>query len=168
MDNQSLAAMLEEVGFLRDLPREYLEQIARVARLVTYDALKVVFREGDPAQRVYVIVSGNVALEMCAPGVGCRRIMTVGPGELLGWSGLLERARLTATARTLEATRLVEVDAAQLLSMCERNTALGYEIMRRAMQAVSERLSATRMQLIDVYGSHLPAASRVEGDADGR
>jgi CRP-like cAMP-binding protein len=168
MDHQPLVEILEEVYFLHDLPPEYVEQIAKVARLRDCNALKVVFREGEPAQRVYLIATGNVTLEMCAPSVGCKRIMTVGPGELLGWSGLLGPARLTATARTLEATQLVEIEAAQLLSMCERNPALGYELMRRAMRAVSARLNATRMQLIDVYGSQMPAGSHAEEDADDR
>jgi CRP-like cAMP-binding protein len=168
MGHQSLAEILKEVYFLHDLRPEYVEQIAKVARLRDYDALKVVFREGELAQRVYLIAAGNVALEMCAPSVGCKRIMTVGTGELLGWSGFLGPERLTATARTLEPTQLVEVDARQLLSMCERNSALGYELMRRAMRAVSARLSATRMQLIDVYGSQMPTGAHAEGDADDR
>jgi len=32
---------------------------------------------------MYLVVNGNVSVEICAPGIGCRRIMTVGNGELL-------------------------------------------------------------------------------------
>jgi CRP-like cAMP-binding protein len=96
--------------------------------------------------------------------VGCKRVLTIGPGELLGWSALLEQTRMTATARTLEITRVVEIDAAPLLMVCESDLEFGYEIMRRTMLALAKRLSATRMQLLDVYGAHLPAATHaVEG-----
>ena len=168
MGKQSTVETLAGIDFLRGVPSEYLEQIAKVARMRDYDEMEIIFREGDIAEQVYLVVSGSVSLEMCAPGVGCKRILTVGPGEVLAWSGLLAEARLTATARTLDVTRLVEIDSPQLLSMCERNPALGYEIMRRAMRAVSGRLSATRMQLINVYGSHMPAAINAEGKTHGR
>jgi len=167
MSQQSLVETLEGTYFLHGLPQEYLEQIAKAARIRDCDELDTVFREGDFAEHVYLVVSGIVSLEMCAPGVGCKRILTVGPGELLAWSGLTEQARLTATARTLEVTRLVEIDAAQLLSMCQRNPSLGYEIMCRTMQTVSGRLSATRMQLVNVYGSQMPAATSSGGTTDG-
>jgi CRP-like cAMP-binding protein len=163
MSNQPIVETLGGISFLHDISHEFLEQIASVAKVRDYDEGATVFREGDPATAVDLVVSGNVSLEICAPGVGCKRVLTVGSGEVLAWSGLLENSRLTATARALEATRVVEINSAQLLSMCERNPALGYEIMRRAMLAVSGRLSATRMQLVDVYGVRMPTAPDAEG-----
>jgi hypothetical protein len=38
--------------------------------------------------------------------------------------------------------------------MCEEDHDLGYEVFRRFMQVVTERLEATRLQLLDVYDSH--------------
>ena len=70
-----------------------------MARLANFPAGAVVFRQGEPATTVYWLLEGNVTLEICAPGSGCKRILTVAPGELLGWSPLLEQQRLTATAR---------------------------------------------------------------------
>jgi CRP/FNR family transcriptional regulator, cyclic AMP receptor protein len=158
MSQKLLFDALQNSRFLHNISQPHLERLAKVARLRDFDELEVVFREGDVAQHVYLVVFGNVSLDICAPGVGCKRVMTIGPGEILGWSALLEQTRMSATARTLEITRVVELDAAPLLMMCEKELALGYEIMRRTMLALAKRLSATRMQLLDVYGSQLPAA----------
>ena len=62
----------------------------------------------------------------------------------------------------------MEIDASQLLTICEQDLEFGYELMRRTMLAVAKRLDATRMQLIDVYGSQLPAVERTEEGFHGR
>src|SRR3989304_4303787 len=109
MNKPQLVETLHEVRFLQDVSREHLEELAEVATLRDFNATDVVFREGEVAEQVYLVVFGNVSLEICAPGIGCKRILTVGPGEILGWSALLAQPRLTATARTMTPTQLVEL-----------------------------------------------------------
>jgi len=168
MNKNQLVETLQDIDFLRDVSREHLEELATVASLRDFNATEIVFREGEIAEQVYLVVSGNVSLEICAPGIGCKRILTVGPGEILGWSALLDQPRLTATARTMTATQLVELDAAPLLAICEQNLQFGYEFMRRTMLALTTRLSATRMQLLDVYGSQFPVTAHAGEEQDGR
>jgi CRP/FNR family transcriptional regulator, cyclic AMP receptor protein len=168
MNDPLLLDTLREVRFLHDISTEHLEQITEISHLCDVDKRRVIFREGDIAKYLYLVVFGNVSLEICAPGLGCRRILTVGPGELLAWSALLDQSRLTATARAIEATQLVKIEAAQLLALCEQDPRFACEIMRRAMLAMATRLSATRMQLLDVYGPQLPAAAHVAGEKHGR
>jgi CRP-like cAMP-binding protein len=167
MNDHSLPDTLQRIHFLHDIPQTHLEEITKVAGLRNFDELEVIFREGDLAEHVYLVVSGKVSLEMCAPGIGCKRILTVGPGDLLGWSALLDHTRLTSTARTVEKTQVIELDAAKLLAVFKRDLEFAYEFMRRTLLALAKRLSATRMQLLDVYGSQLPAAYAAEED-DGR
>ena len=128
--------------------------------LATFEKDDVIFREGDVAEHIYLITQGNVSLEICAPSVGCRRILTVGKGELLGWSPVLEQPRLAATARTLSPTKAAKISGGQILALCEHNPRLGFEFMRRAALALAKRLNATRVQLLDVYGPE--AAATVE------
>ena len=85
-----------------------------------------------------------------------------GDGDLLGLSPLVEQSRSSATARTVTETEVIQLNAGQILTLCEHNPAFGYEFMRRAAIALSHRLSATRLQLIDVYGD--PAAAPRQGD----
>ncbi len=160
MNKQQLVEKLNDIRFLQGVSQGYLDELATVASLRDFNAQEVVFREGEVAKQVYLVVFGNVSLEICAPGVGCKRILTVGPGEILGWSALLDQAHLTATARTIAPTQLVALDAAPLLAICEKNLPFGYDFMRRAMFALTTRLSATRMQLLDVFGSQFPATAQ--------
>jgi CRP-like cAMP-binding protein len=159
MSKNLLTQTLQEIQFLRDMAPEHLEQIANNARIREFDESDVVFREGDAAENIYLVVFGNVSLEICAAGSGCKQILTLGPGELLGWSALLGQSRYTARARTPELARLVEINVPQLMKICDRDPQFGYELMRRTALALASRLSATRMQLIDAYGIQMPSVS---------
>jgi len=156
---------LRGIYALDGMQQPHLQQLAGIAEEVNFPAGTLIFHEGDPATHVYLIVAGSISLEICAPGVGCRRILTVGDGELLGWSPVLEQARLTATARTQAATRAVKINGPRLLALCEQDPRFGYEFMRRAALALAKRLSATRLQLLNVYGSEMPRTPEGEGRA---
>jgi CRP-like cAMP-binding protein len=153
---------LRRLRVVEGLDDEHLRQLAGIAQPVDFPAGAVVFREGDPAADVDLVVDGSVSLEVCAAGVGCRRILTVGEGELLGWSPVLEQARLSATARTLQPTRAVKFSGKQLLALCEHDPRFGFEFMRRAALALAHRLNATRMQLLNVYGETMPVTEKRE------
>jgi CRP/FNR family cyclic AMP-dependent transcriptional regulator len=164
MTQKELVPILRELRFLHGVSDEHLEQIAEVARLVKYAKGDTIFREGEPYANVYLIVDGEVSLEICAPGRGCQRILTVGTGELLGWSPLLEQTHATVTARTLTPVSAVAINGGQMLTLCEHNPTLGYEFMRHTALAMAQRISATRVQLLNVYGTEVPTIPEKGGE----
>jgi CRP-like cAMP-binding protein len=156
MNETDLLQTLEGIAFLRDMPSAYVQRIAGVAQIVSTKEQDVVFREGDAADNIYLIAHGTVSLEICSAGAGCRQILTLGTGELLGWSSLLGQSRFTARARTPRAARLVQISVPKLLELCDSDAKLGYELMRRTAIALAKRLSAARIQLVNVYGDTMP------------
>lgn len=89
-----------------------------------------------------MVVFGKVSLEICAPGVRGKQILTLGAGDLLGWSSLLGEARYMARARTPQPARLAEINVAQLVAILKRDPAFGYELMHRT--ALAKRPSSLR------------------------
>ncbi len=83
---------------------------------------------------------------------GLQRILTIGQGEIFGWSAVLGKAQLTAAARTMTATRAIELSGPDVLALCEQMPSLGYQLMRCTALALAKRLTATRLQLLDLYG----------------
>jgi CRP-like cAMP-binding protein len=152
MTARPIVETLRQIAFLDGITDEQLEQIAAIAILEDFPAGHVIFREGGPATDVFLIADGSASLEICSPGTGCRRILTVSHGELLGWSPLLELARLTATARALTPATAIRIPAGPALALCEGDPRLGYELMRRTAMALAKRLSAARLQLLNLYG----------------
>ncbi len=144
-------AELSGLRFAAGLPPQTLAELAGVASVQTFAPGRVVFREGDRCPEIFLVESGRVALDMHVPGRGPVRILTVGAGELLGWSALLADGPMTATATTLEATRLVVLPGAKLGAMCETNHEIGYRVMQQMARALAQRLVATRLQLLDLF-----------------
>lgn len=123
--------------------------------------------KGDRLSRIFLVLEGNVALEVGVPGQGARRIHTIGAGELLGWSPVLEQGPMTATGRALAPTQVVAIDAFQVLALCHRDSAFGFAFMRRTAGALAQRLNATRLQLLDVYRHDLPVVAGAQEEAAG-
>ncbi|MCI0491794.1 MAG: Crp/Fnr family transcriptional regulator [Planctomycetes bacterium] len=166
MNKHLMIETLRKIRFLHDIPREFIEQLSQIARLCDFDEHEVIFRENEVADHVYFVVFGNVSIEFCATDIGCKRILMVSHGEILGVAALLEQTRRGATARANETTRLVQVDAAKMIALCDGNPQLGYELMRRTALALHKRMSATQMQLLDLYRMHWPTKSLLSSETD--
>jgi CRP-like cAMP-binding protein len=124
-----------------------LEQIAGISEFHDYEAGDIVFRKGDAADCMHLVVFGKLSIQLCHTDHDCLNIVNVGPGEMLGWSSLLERPRLAALARAVETTRVVKIDSKKLLAICDEDPQFGYQFMRRTMLALALRLNATWEQL---------------------
>ena len=140
---------LEDSGFLRSLSATYRQQITSIARPQAFVAGTVLFREGENERQVYLVLNGEVGLEIRVPEIGVVQVHRVSPGELLGWSPVLGRGAMTATARALTSCRVAALDAEQVRTLAERDTRFGMEFFRSMSAALAERLRATRLQLPD-------------------
>src|SRR5262245_33280471 len=94
-----IAHILRPVEFFHDIADEYLQRVAAISKIVEFPARQDIFHEHEPAKEIYFIISGRVSLVICAPPLGCRQLTEVSEGELIGWSPLVGRSRLSDTAR---------------------------------------------------------------------
>lgn len=156
MDKKKLRKLLQEHPFSVDIPAEALKKVAANSILIDYPVNSVLFREGAENHNLYLICQGSVTLEMCVPARGCVRLLSVGAGEMLAWSALLGRGQMTATATADEDTQVLAVPADKLLEICESHPDVGYHLMRQMASALSRRLLATRLQLLDLFSVEPP------------
>jgi len=151
MAESSLIETLRGITFLEGATDQDLKQIASVAQLEQYPLGTTLFRDNESLDCVFLVVAGSVALEIPGPNQSVKQTYTVGPGELLGWSPLLSKLPMTATARAMTLTRVVALNAQKVLGLCEQDPRFGFAFMRRTAQALAKRLDATRAQLVDEY-----------------
>jgi CRP-like cAMP-binding protein len=150
MDTSVSMETLRSHPFLEGMSDAELSTLAALAVQVRFAKDQMIFREGDESSYFYLLLDGKVALEVPSPGRTIR-IATLGRDDELGWSSVLTPARKHFQARALEAVRAVAFDGPRLLACCEQDCRLGYDIMRRVLGVVAERLTATRMQLLDIF-----------------
>ena len=151
---ETLEPWLREHPFFRDLPPGDIQFLAGCAKNARFQAGQVIFREGEDADQFYLIRDGKVALEVLTPGRGSAPILTLGAGDVLGWSWLIPPYNWRFDARAIETTRAFALDGKCLRGKCDEDPRLGYELLKRIAATIAERLHATRLQMLDVYGAH--------------
>lgn len=139
-----LESVLAEHPFLRGLKPEHLRFLADNAMRVHYQPGEVIFREGDPANRFYLLEAGRVRLESERGDEPSAEVQVLGPGEVLGWSWLFPPYYWHFGARAVEPATAIFLYGTRVREQCEQDTALGYELMKRVAQLVIQRLQATR------------------------
>jgi CRP-like cAMP-binding protein len=95
-----------------------------------------IFREGEAANQFYLVREGKLAIEVFAAERGALTILTVGPGEVLGWSWLVVPFRWKFDACDLECTRTIALDGKCLQTKAEQDHHLAYELLRRIAQVM--------------------------------
>jgi len=134
--------------FLTELKPAHLHLLADSAMRMRYDAGQFIFREGDPANRFYLIEQGRVSLESHRKDETPAQIQVIGPGDVLGWSWLFPPYYWHFDARVLEPTSAIFFYGTRLREKCEQDHEFGFEMMKRMTQVVIHRLQATRKQLL--------------------
>lgn len=147
----NLELLLPENGFFEGLERDYLRLVAGCAKDVEYHPGEFLFREGESADVFYLIRQGHVALEIAVPGRESVIVQTLGTGDVAGFSWLIDAHVWQFDGRAVEWVHAVKVDGTCLRGKCEDDPRLGFELMRRFAHLASQRLQATRLQLLDVY-----------------
>lgn len=148
----TLEPLLERHRFFAGLSRADLEFVTGCAMNVRFADGAYLAREGDPADRFFIVRGGKVALELAAPGRGHITIETVGETGIVGFSWLFGPHQWVFDARAVGMVRAIAMDGACLRGKCEQDPRLGYDLMKRFANIAVERLQAARLQLLDVYG----------------
>lgn len=154
MEIEGLERIVKEHPFFAGIEEGFCKLLCGCAKNVRFEAGQYLFHESDPANEFYLIRHGRVSLELHAPERGPVTFQTLGSGEVVGVSWLIPPYRWTYDAKALELVRAIAMDATCLRRKCETDHDLGYEMMKRFMPVLIQRLQATRLQILDVYGTH--------------
>lgn len=151
MSDQYLQARLARHAFLQGMSESHLALLAGCARPATFPPGQFLCREQEPANAFFLIQSGRVAIEIHTPKRGTIRVQTIGPGEVVGWSWVIPPHQWQFDARVVETVQALALDAQCLRGKCTADHELGYHLLQRLVAVIAQRLSATRLQLLDVY-----------------
>lgn len=149
---RSIGEILAQHPFMEGLNAETVALVAGCAGNVRFAAGEYLFREGGEADSFYLVRQGTVALEMHVPGRESVVFLTLKEGEMLGISWLFPPYRWSYDARAVELTRAFRFDARCLREKCELDNSVGYQLMKRFVPPLMERLQAARVQSADLYG----------------
>ena len=149
---KTIAVELQEHPFFEGLPQDYVEQIAGCGQNVVYSPNTLMAAEGSEANEFFIIRKGRVSLQINAAPVGTQSLQTLDDGDILGWAWLFPPYRWSTAAMAVQQVRAIKLDGKCLRGKCDADPTMGYALMKRFSRIMTERLEATRLQLLDLYG----------------
>ncbi len=144
-------ADLESHPFLHGLSEPFLRDLVDHTSEQSYAAGTTICREGEPAGEFYLILSGKIGLELAAPDRPRLTVLTLGPGEVFGWSWLVPPHRWRVDVRALKPTRALQIHGRELRKALDAHPSAAFQFLLRLVPVLGERLDATRLQVLDVH-----------------
>lgn len=139
--------VLRRYPYFASISEESLKAIAMMAEEKAIAAGTQLFSEGDPADALSIITKGEVNIEYILGNGERRTVDSLGEGDLLMWSALVEPHKATAVGTASKGTRIVSIEAKKLRALCEKDPLLGYRLMSQVAKLLAHRLEGARVQL---------------------
>jgi CRP-like cAMP-binding protein len=128
---------LSQADIFEGIPLDGLVRLARSGIKRGFSKGTVLMRQGDVSETMYVILRGKVHVERSHPQLSeAITLAVLGPGEVVGEMGLLDREPRSATVTALE-----DVEAMELDDLALAQTILQYpEVSASLLRLLSRRL----------------------------
>ena len=142
--------LLRRNPFFAMLTDEQLKAIALIAEERTYPKETLLVKENTPANKLLLLLEGDVDLVFSGGGEGAISNALVGsiaPGEMLGVSSLIEPYIYISSARATVPVKVMELDGLAIRALMQVDKTLGYALMSNVASAVLERLKYTQVEL---------------------
>jgi CRP-like cAMP-binding protein len=140
--------------FFTPVEEAQLIRLAMISAEEAYQTGEVIFNEGAPADKLYLVISGAVELRMCIDASDRTiPVEIIEPGEVVGWSTLVAPYEYTASGEARTSTRVVAIDSVLLRQFAEEDYALGCHLYRQVASVIAQRLHDTRLRLASLLPS---------------
>lgn len=141
---------LAEFELFRNIPADVLKQVAEISEEVFVAKDGYVFREGERADKLHLLVKGSIALrvKLTSRPEAVTVSIVARPHQTLGWSGVVSPNHYTASAFCEEDSMLVAIPAEKFMKVLEANPDSGLKIMLRVTEIISDRLRNSRQALL--------------------
>lgn len=149
---QTIDQYLPQHPFFAGLDQQVIALLAGCAVNTHFRRGDHLFREGDPADRFFVIRDGRVSIEVHTPAGPPVVVDSAHAEDVVGWSWLVPPYRWLFDAKATEETSAIAFDAVCLRGKCESDPAVGYALLQRVVHVMSDRLQSARIRLLDLYG----------------
>ncbi len=142
--------LLAEMSLFKDLPLDFLARIAALSKEFTYSKGDIIFREGDAAKSLYLLLSGEVTIRvnLTSRPESVTVAVATPESDSFGWSGLVPPYHYSATAVSETDSTLLKLPGAELMALLEAHPEHGFVVMRRIAEIIGNRLRNSRVAFL--------------------
>jgi CRP-like cAMP-binding protein len=126
---------------------DQVDAISNVSKTIELKTGENVYRHGQQADWIYVVLSGEVTLRLPGKGDVAVPIDQVRRGSMFGACMCYDRATYSTTAQCTEDTRVMQIDAKALLKLMNEDPVIGFGIQRRMAGVYFQRYNDTMRKL---------------------
>jgi CRP/FNR family cyclic AMP-dependent transcriptional regulator len=141
---------LQRLPLFEGMDPSDVEALLRLGETRTYPTGTVLFGQGDPADRLYILTEGRAAIRFKPHDGETLTVAEIQPGGVFGWSAALGRRTYTSGAVCLEDARAFSLRGESLRHLCETHPETGVVILERLAQVIAERLCSTHEQVVEL------------------
>lgn len=148
--------LLEQVDIFADLDTERLQRIAGLCTERRYDKGDIVFQENTDSDELYIILQGEVEIQVDPRTLGISADESPGPttiatlrrGQSFGEVALVDEGLRSASARCAASrTKLLVISRNDLIQMCRNDFEMGYILMRNVASDLSLKIRQTDLMV---------------------
>ena len=142
--------IVKEIDLCRGIDPEVMEEIANICSEEKYTKDTVLFEKGEEAECLYILEQG--ALNLVIKNGGSLIYSLTEPGEVFGWSSLVESGLYTASGVCATDTKVVKIEREKLERVFDRHPEVGFKVLKRLAGVISQRLSNAYRDLLSARG----------------
>ena len=138
---------LRQVALFAGLDEAELSKIAEISREQRFHPGQTIFKEGEPGNRLFLILEGDVRISRDIPGSGEEALAVLKPGACFGEMAVFDRSERSTDAISNGGCRLLTISRADLEIVLDLDPELAAKVLRAMVRLLSVRLRATNDNL---------------------
>ena len=138
---------LARIHMFQGLTRRSLERIAAIAAEESHALGTILFRAGDPGDKLYLILEGKIRISRDVPGLGEEALAVIGEGDYFGEMALVDDAPRSADARVHERCKVLVIDKDEMQHLLFLHKEIAYEILWNVVRTLAARLRETNEKM---------------------
>jgi len=149
--DRPLVDILRAHDYFSDMREQHFAQVVNCAGWASYNQGDLLMASGEPADAFYIVLEGQVLLELSAANSVPVTLHTARPGEVIGWSWVIPPYTSRRQAVAASAVQAARFDAVRLRERCRADHTFGLDLMRRSIHVMTRRLAETRRKVLEFY-----------------
>ena len=147
---------LKEIDLFRGIDYSIMEQITDICVEEIFNEDAIIFKKGETAENLYILDEGSLKLEV--EGKGSLTFSLTESGTVFGWSSMAESGRYTSSSVCVTDLKVIKLEARKLEKIFKLHPEVGFNVLRRLMDILSNRL-------LNAYQAHLDMLASQESQS---
>ncbi|MDQ3496001.1 MAG: cyclic nucleotide-binding domain-containing protein [Actinomycetota bacterium] len=157
---------LRDVPIFKHLDADERTEFEELLEPANFEAGQMIFDEGSPEERLYVITSGTVEVHKSVLPGRRQRLATIEAPTVVGEMGLLTEPRAAASVEAMTRVEAHGVGRDRLLEMLDADSPSACKLVYEIGRTLAERMAATNETVAEVISRLENAAARGSEDID--